>query len=269
MTTVAPVPPPPELHVAATTAEADGPAPLVVVVHGAMDRSSSFGRVLRSLRDLDVVRYDRRGYGRSVGLGPSPFEAHVADLLSVIDGRPCTVFGHSIGGVIGLAAAARRPDLVRSLLVYESPMPWADWWPGRAVPVADADPEVHAAAHREVDPAAEAEAFMLRAVGERIWNRLPERTRAERRAEGGALLADMASVSGDAPIDPAAVEVPVLVGCGAESSWWHRRAADELVAALPDAELAVVGGARHGVHLSHPSAVAALVHDAVALAAPT
>lgn len=229
---------------------ADDPdAPIVVLVHGAMDRSASFGRVVRQLADLHVIRFDRRGYGRSAGLAPAPVGQHVDDLLAVLGERPATVFGHSVGGVVALAAAERRPDLVRSVLAYEAPLSWASWWPAARTPPPD-------------DPADEAEAFMRRAIGDHFWGRLPARTRADRRAEGGALRADISSVA-VAPFDPAEVRVPVLVAAGADTTWWHTRAAQELAAALPSGELSVVAGAEHGVHLTHPTATAHLVRRAV------
>lgn len=239
----------PELYVDDRAAGPD--APLVVIVHGAMDRSSSFGRVGLHLRDLHVVRYDRRGYGRSLDAGTGPLAAHVDDLFAVLDGRPATVFGHSFGAVVALVAAAQHPEVVRSVFAYEAPLPWRSWWPSPATEVPD-------------DPGDEAEAFLRRAVGDRIWERLPARIRAARRAEGVALRADLASLDGDEPFDPAAVGVPVLVGCGSATTWWHERAARELVAELPDAELVVIGQAQHGAHLSHPTAVADLVRRTVA-----
>jgi pimeloyl-ACP methyl ester carboxylesterase len=245
----------PELHVLRSGPEGSG-APLVAVVHGAMDRSSSFGRVVRHLGDLEVLRYDRRGYGRSAELAPLRTIAEQADdLLAVLDGRPAAVFGHSIGGVVAVAAAARAPEVVRSVLAYEAPAPWTDWWP--TAPAADPP----------LDPADEAEAFMRRAIGDRYWERLPKRTRDDRRAEGPALLADLASLQGEAPFDPAQVTVPVLVAYGADTTWWHRRAAQELADALPHGELVTVAGATHGVHLTHPTATADLVRRAVAAGA--
>jgi pimeloyl-ACP methyl ester carboxylesterase len=198
------------------------------------------------------VRYDRRGYGRSRSLGTGDLAAHVDDLLAVLAGRPATVVGHSMGGFVALAAAARDPELVRSLLVYEAPAPWASWWPSPVSSGGDA-----------LAAEDEAEAFMRRAIGDRYWERLPARTREERRAEGPALQADLASLRGTPAYDPAVVEVPTIVACGSETTWWHRRAADELAAALPHAELSVVAGAQHGAHLSHPSAFARLVERAV------
>ena len=239
-----------KLHVVARPADVPG-APTVVVVHGAMDRASSFGRVARQLHDLEVVRYDRRGYGRSAHVPVGSLDDHVEDLLAVVDGRPVCLFGHSIGGVIALVAAERSPELVRSLLVYEPPAPWSSWWPAaRAGTAAGAGAR---------DPEDEAEAFMRRAIGDRYWERLPARTRAERRSEGPALLADIASLRGSCPFQPASVVAPTLVASGGETSAWHARAARELAAALPDATLSVVAGAGHGVHLSHPTATAELV----------
>lgn len=226
-------------------------APTVVVVHGAMDRSASFGRMARHLDDVEVVRYDRRGYGRSAAVGTGTLADHVDDLLAVVGDRAVTVFGHSIGGVVALVAAQRAPERVTSVLSYEAPAPWLDWWP-RAPRVA---PE---------DPAEEAEAFMRRAIGDRYWSRLGARTRAERRSEGPALVADLDSLEGPAPFDPAAVPVPVLAACGSETTWWHERATRWLSDEVPDGQLVVVDGATHGVHLSHPTAAAHLVRRAVA-----
>jgi len=220
----------------------------VVIVHGGMDRSSSFGRIARQLHDLPVVRYDRRGYGRSAGVAVAGVDRHVDDLLEIIGDEPAVVFGHSMGGVIAVMAGIQRPDRVTGVLAFEAPMPWLSWWP-RSGPEA-----------RCPDPADEAERFMRQTVGDRIWERLPARTRSDRRSEGSALQADIASLeAGRALFDPAAVAVPLVVGTGSESSWWHRRGAEELATASPGAELAVVEGADHGVHLHHPRATADLV----------
>ena len=64
-------------------------APLVVLVHGSMDRSTSFAKVVRRLRDdLRVLSYDRRGYGQSVTVaGPFTMARQVEDLLSVMADR--------------------------------------------------------------------------------------------------------------------------------------------------------------------------------------
>src|SRR5262245_43021114 len=102
-------------------APVDG-APIVVFVHGSMDRSSGFARVVRHHPDVSTLRYDRRGYGRSLAaLGEGPglgVDGHVDDLLTVLGGRAAVVVGHSFGGDVALSAAERAPGIVRAVVAY-------------------------------------------------------------------------------------------------------------------------------------------------------
>ena len=139
----------------------DPSAPLVVVVHGSMDRSAG---MLRLSRRLDgryrVARYDRRGYGRSFPHdGPFDMVAQVADLVAVMAGRRALLIGHSYGGNVALATAARHRDLVAGVAIYESPMSWETWWPGTTAGAA--------AVATQGEPADAAELFM------RLDRRLP------------------------------------------------------------------------------------------------
>lgn len=235
----------------------EGTGPLVVIVHGTMDRATSFGRVAKHLGDYRVVRYDRRGYGRSVDLGPPDgFGQQVDDLLDVIEGTgsgPAIVAGHSYGGTIAVAAAQRAPELVVGVVAYEAPMPWRQWWPlqsagARAVSGAD-------------DPADAAERFMRRMLGDRTWNRLPPSTRAARRAEGPTLVAEMRHLRPPSPPghDPRTVHQPVVAAHGSAGAAHHHRTAEVLAKEAPAGELVVVEGAGHGIHLTHPHRFAALV----------
>src|SRR5690606_37447384 len=131
-------------------------------------------------------------------------DEQVADLLDVIGASPSVVVGHSMGGTIALAAAARHPDLVLAVGSYESPRPWAAWWPttspgGRVLGAAG------------VAAATAAGRFRRGMVGDARWGRLPGSSREPRRAEGPALVADMASIRGDtAAYVDADVRVPVV-----------------------------------------------------------
>jgi pimeloyl-ACP methyl ester carboxylesterase len=106
--------------------------PLVVLVHGTRDEGASFDAVRAALEDVAVVTYDRRGWGENpVWDGePADLAAHVDDLLALLGERPATVIGHSSGGHVAIAGAIRRPDLIVSLGVWETAMPWASWWQG-------------------------------------------------------------------------------------------------------------------------------------------
>ena len=249
-----------------------GDGPLVVLVHGALDRSSGMLRVRRALRGpARVVRYDRRGYARSLATGPpASFDDQVDDLLAVLAGRRAVLAGHSFGGLVCLAAAERHPDLVGAVLAYEAPMPWEPWWPSRgagsrALAEGGDDPAAPVDAERAADAA---ERFLRRMIGDAAWERLPASVRAERRAEGPTLIAELHSVRPPAPrpYDPARIAVPVVAAHGSRTAWHHVRAAEALARAGPGAELAIIEGAGHGAHLTHAEAFAGLVQRAMELA---
>jgi pimeloyl-ACP methyl ester carboxylesterase len=238
------------LWVAEHRPAAAGPAPLVLLVHGAMDRAAGMARVVGHLRDLHVVRYDRRGYGRSWQAGAPDFAGHVDDLLAVLDGRPGVVIGHSFGGSLALAAAGRRPDLVLAVGAYESPLAYPSAAPVTGEDVAATGPGL-------------AEAFLRRMIGDEAWEALPPGIQEARRREGPAFRAEgLALRAVPAAFDPGALTVPVVAGMGSESAPRYQGFAEALVA-VAGADLLVIEGAGHGAHLSHPALFAEFVRQVV------
>jgi len=228
----------------------------VVLIHGTMDRASSFAKVLSHLSDLDVVTYDRRGYGRRWNEPASSLADHVDDVLEQIGDRPSVVVGHSIGGDFALAAAVRRPDLVSAVGAWEAPLAWLPWWPEESAGTQ--------AVTRDITPEDAAELFMRGVVGDEVWERLPDSTKEARRREGPAMLLDVNGIRAAAPFDVAAVKVPLVSGHGGASKPYHRRSAEWLVEHVADGELYEIDGAGHGAHASHPEQFAAFVRRAVA-----
>jgi pimeloyl-ACP methyl ester carboxylesterase len=225
----------------------------LILVHGSMDRATSFTRLMGRLRHWDIVAYDRRGYAGSALTGPpATFDDQVDDLLEVLDGEPAVAFGHSFGGDVVLATAAQQPGLIPAAFVWEPPQPWLPWW---------AEATARRAGETELEPDERAESFMRRMVGDQVWERLPSSTRAQRRREGHTLEAEINSLAVAPVFDPAAIPIPVLVGRGGNSSGHQRRAAAELAEALPAGELVEIAAAGHGAHLSHPAEVARLLED--------
>ncbi len=246
-------------HAPSHGAPTDPGSPLVVLVHGSLDRGTSFARVVRRLSDLHVITYDRRGYHRSreaagpgADRGGSPFERHVEDLLEIVRGRKSVLIGHSFGADIVLGAAVAAPPLVRAVGLYEPPTPWFDWWPRRRA----LDPAGDAAAH--------AEAFFRRVVSDEAWERLPEHAKQERRADGPALVSELADLrERGAPFGTGEVVVPVVLGRGERSIDRHRRATEALSVQIEGAVIFEIKGASHGAHLSHPDGFAQFVRLAV------
>ncbi len=228
----------------------------LALVHGSMDRSTSYFRLRSCLSEFDVIAYDRRGYHRSLGARPPTGDLfrHARDLISLLRGRSAVVFGHSFGADVALAAASLRPDTVAAVMAYEPPMPWAPWWPKRSA---------GSSALASRSPGEAAENFMRSVLGDARWDRLSERTRSQRRAEGAALVAEMTSIRGAQPIDPASVSVPTVVARGTESHSRHRTSAEVMARLVPGAELVEIEGAGHDAHRTHPDAVAAILRAVV------
>lgn len=235
----------------------------MVLIHGSLDRSAGLLKLARRLDDtFAVTRYDRRGYGRSIGCpGPFGIDEQVADLDGVIAGLPdrgsgVVLVGHSYGGNVALAWADRRPDRVAAVVTYESPLSWEPWWPGDS---AGAD----AVAWR-ADPAEAAERFMRRLVGDDRWERLPPATREQRRQEGPAMVGELADLRARPPWSAEHITVPVLALCGELGREHHRRGTERLASLLPRARSEIVPGARHFGPNTHPDDIAGRVRRFVA-----
>ncbi len=246
---------------AAIWSEEAGPrdAPLVALIHGTMDRSAGLLKLSRRLDDrFRVLRYDRRGYGRSTPhAGPFGIEEQAGDLIGLLDGRPAVLFGHSYGGNVALGVADRRPDLVRAVAVYETPLSWLPWWPGTTAASRALDGEDH--------PADAAEAFMRRLIGDERWSRLPPGTRAARRVEGAAMVGELADLRRRAPWDPSRITVPAVAMRGTEGAEHHSASTTHLGEVLAGGRVVEIEGARHFGPNTHPDAVAAELARLIAL----
>ena len=147
--------------------------PLVVLVHGTMDRSAGMLKLSRRLDDDISCCATTAG---DTGARPrttdrSTWAARSMTWSASLEGRAAVVFGHSYGGDVALALAARRPDLVHGVAVYETPLSWLEWWP---TTTAGGDALAVQPGH-VADPADAAERFMRRLIGDERWTRLPER----------------------------------------------------------------------------------------------
>ncbi|MFJ5547506.1 alpha/beta fold hydrolase [Streptomyces sp. NPDC093225] len=243
----------------------------LVLVHGSWNDHRSWQAAIEAdvRASFRVVAYDRRGHGESEAVpGQGTRRQDEDDLAGLIEGlgiAPAHVAGNSFGASIALGLAARRPELLRSLVAHEPPL----------VGVAADDPAA-AAQLRSAGTAIEAVLEHLRrghdtegarlfveevAMGPGAWDALPEavQDRFVRHAqtwrdeqedpEWGALDLDAL----------ADCRVPVLLSGGTESPAWFAPLLDRLAAALPRARRHTFEGAGHIPHMTHPREYAELV----------
>ena len=220
-------------------------APVVLLIHGLQDSLDSFaGLVDELVPEHTVVAYDRRGWGRSrADDPPTSLADHAQDAVDALGGRRATVVGHSYGGVVGLMAAATRPDVVASLAVFEPTVPFTDWWP-------DHDEMMR----RSLD----LKPMMTR------WNAgQPRRTPEQRAADEMSMARDFSFVE-RAPFAFSDVTVPCLVGGSVDTTPWDFQSAERL-SELLGADVVMFRDAGHTVHRTHPREFAAFTRRAVAL----
>ena len=129
----------PTLHANGATLwyEAHGAGPeTVVFAHGLLWSGRMFDAQVAGLSGrFRCVTFDFRGQGRSEvtadGYDMDTLSDDAAALIEALGCAPCHFVGLSMGGFIGMRLAARRPELVRSLVLMETS---ADPEPAENVP---------------------------------------------------------------------------------------------------------------------------------------
>lgn len=98
----------------------------ILLLHGSCSRWQSFKAVLPELAThFNVHAIDLRGHGKSSRANSYQLEDHVGDVQRLIKDeikKPITIFGNSLGGMIALMLAADHPNLVKALVLGDSPI---------------------------------------------------------------------------------------------------------------------------------------------------
>jgi pimeloyl-ACP methyl ester carboxylesterase len=102
-----------------------GDGPPLVLVHGLGGTIENWRALGPALAERHrVVVPDLPGHGRSEALAEAgdidPFADAVLAIADAESASPAVWIGHSLGGLVGLRAAARRPDAVRGLVLAAS-----------------------------------------------------------------------------------------------------------------------------------------------------
>jgi 3-oxoadipate enol-lactonase len=207
-----------------------------------------------------VIRYDHRGHGASpVPDGPYCLADLGGDVLALMDRlgvNRAHVAGLSLGGMVGMWLAAHAPDRVdRLVLVCTSarlgpPQMWA----------------ARAATVRTEGMGAIADAVLGRWVPEEFAAREPgavNRLRAMLLAtppEGYAACCEAIQAMDLLP-ELAQIQADTLVIAGLEDAATPPAHAQRIISGIPQARLALIGGAAHLANVSRPDLVGRLLTD--------
>lgn len=231
----------------------EGRPPRIIFIHGTLDRSASFRKVLQSTHGYETIIYDRRGYGRSQNCGISwGLEKQLEDLQDFIDNTQTVLIGHSYGALLALYAAANDKNIIGSL-AYEPPLPFKPWWFTNLT--------AGSAVDEFSDPKKAAEAFLIRLLGEPRWNELPEKVKQERLKEADALVADLKPIRQyqGMPFKCSEISSFVLLGHGEKSLERNKRASHELHQEISNSQIHEIKGAGHFAHQTHPKEFSELI----------
>jgi 3-oxoadipate enol-lactonase len=160
---------------------------------------------------LRLIRYDKRGHGLSSAGGGETIDAQADDAIALIEQvarRPVVFVGLSIGGMIAQVVVARRPDLVRALVLSNTAarLGTAGLWQARmaAVQAGGLDSIADGVMDRWFAPA-------FRTTSEvALWRAMMTRT-----SEAGYIAACAALASADQRAATAQLRLPTLVIAGA------------------------------------------------------
>ena len=209
-----------------------------------------------------VIRYDHRGQGRSARhpreeLDMDTLAADAAHLIERLELGPCLFCGVSMGGFVALRLAARRPELLSSVVVAGSS---AD----REQRIDEFDPLVVQLSAGGVSPVLDVVSQIM--LGDTTLTD-PARagllqTTRERLAEVGPEIGDAAwqvvhrpGIVGELPSIP----VPTLVLAGGEDHVYDVGLSRQIVDLVPDATLKIVERVGHSPLLEDPAAINALL----------
>ena len=113
-----------------------GNKPPILLLHGFTDNGKCWARVANDLHEqYDVIMPDARGHGRTQGsLENFSYNQLGEDVVAFIKGLNIAkpfLFGHSMGGLTALIAAAKAPDLIRGIIMEDPPF----WGKGHSATV--------------------------------------------------------------------------------------------------------------------------------------
>ncbi len=224
----------------------------LLALHGRAGCGRNYAPLAQALRpDWRIVGMDQRGHGWSDHAQDRTRAAFIQDTAAMIEHLACgpvVLMGHSFGGVNSYQLAARRPDLVRALIVEDIGCRFGPAKPGESWPLRWETLDQFLA-FMKTTPIGIDRYFLDSLVEyEDGWGfRFSDAWHDEARAH----------LVGDWSADWAAIQCPILLLHGAKSWAVTRAEIDRMAALNPRTQLQVFEAVGHTPHDEAPAAFTA------------
>jgi pimeloyl-ACP methyl ester carboxylesterase len=239
----------------------------IVFAHGLLWSGRMFDAQVAAFSDrYRCITFDFRGQGQSEvtasGYDMDSLTLDVMELIEKLELAPCHFLGLSMGGFVGMRLAARRPGLLRSLILMET--------------TADPEPRENVPRYRMLSWIARWLSMRLVAgkvmpimFGQKFLND-PSRS-AEREKWGQFLLANnrvgtaraTEGVISRLPVDKEipAIRLPTLILCGDQDVATPLPKSERMRSLIPNSQLVVIPGAGHSSSIEEPAAVNSVIRE--------
>jgi 3-oxoadipate enol-lactonase len=238
----------------------------IVFAHGLLWSGRMFDAQVAALKDrFRCVSFDFRGQGQSE-VTPSGYDmdtltGDAAALIEKLGLAPCHFLGLSMGGFVGMRLAARRPELIKSLMLLET--------------TAEAESSANVPRYRLLSFVARW--LSMRLVANRVMSimfgqkflkdpaRAAERELWRQRLGANNRVGTSRATEGVITRLPVAHEihkiaVPTLILCGDQDVATPPENARRIQALIPNSQCTIIPGAGHSSTIEEPAAVnAALI----------
>jgi pimeloyl-ACP methyl ester carboxylesterase len=237
----------------------------LIFVHGSINDHRTWGQQIDAFAErYRVIAYTRRHYHGSEDAAPKrpPSVTTAADdVIAVIERlglAPAHLGGSSYGAFTALLAAAKRPELVRTLVLGEPPAGYLLVSDPAAKPVWDqfvsAAFEPAQANIRAGDLENGLRTFVDGVIGSGAFDMLPPPARALMLDNASTLAIEAEPLEVFAEAQAARVTMPVLLVTGEHSPPMFGQITDRLHRLLPHAERIEIRGASHVMHAENAPA---------------
>lgn len=237
----------------------------IVFSHGLLMRGEMFASQIAHFKDrYRCIAFDHRGQAQSsttdAGYGMDSLADDAIALIDKLGAAPCHFAGLSMGGMVGMRIALKRPDLLKSLMLLDTS--------------AEPEPQENVPRYRmlnfiarwfglgvvagQVMPILFGKSFMTdpgRAAERQKWKKLitdHDRKGITRAVQGVIDRAGIFDKIGD-------ISVPTLIIVGEEDTATVPEKSERMQAAIPGSKLVRIPKAGHSSPVEEPQAVSAAI----------